>query len=297
MYDANHCVKSSVQDMTQTSAATALSGTAVTTATPTGIHPTAIVDPRAQLDPSVSVGPYTVIGPHVSIKAGTTVGPHCVIEGHTTIGQGNRIFQFNSLGAIPQDKKYAGEPCELVIGDRNTIREFCTFNIGSPGDARVTRVGDDNWIMAYVHLAHDCQVGSHTIFANNTQLAGHVHIGDWVILGGFTVVHQFVRVGAHSMTAMCSLLFADLPPFVMSQGQPAEARSMNFEGLRRRGFSAERIAAVKAMQKALYREDLTLAQAQAQIATLTDKYPEALPDVQMMLDFLEHTSPQRGIVR
>ena len=297
MYDANHCVKSSVQDMTQTSAATALSGTAVTTATPTGIHPTAIVDPRAQLDPSVSVGPYTVIGPHVSIKAGTTVGPHCVIEGHTTIGQGNRIFQFNSLGAIPQDKKYAGEPCELVIGDRNTIREFCTFNIGSPGDARVTRVGDDNWIMAYVHLAHDCQVGNHTIFANNTQLAGHVHIGDWVILGGFTVVHQFVRVGAHSMTAMCSLLFADLPPFVMSQGQPAEARSMNFEGLRRRGFSAERIAAVKAMQKALYREDLTLAQAQAQIATLTDKYPEALPDVQMMLDFLEHTSPQRGIVR
>ena len=297
MYDANHCVKSSVQDMTQTSAATALSGTAVTTGTPTGIHPTAIVDPRAQLDPSVSVGPYTVIGPHVSIKAGTTVGPHCVIEGHTTIGQGNRIFQFNSLGAIPQDKKYAGEPCELVIGDRNTIREFCTFNIGSPGDARVTRVGDDNWIMAYVHLAHDCQVGNHTIFANNTQLAGHVHIGDWVILGGFTVVHQFVRVGAHSMTAMCSLLFADLPPFVMSQGQPAEARSMNFEGLRRRGFSAERIAAVKAMQKALYREDLTLAQAQAQIATLTDKYPEALPDVQMMLDFLEHTSPQRGIVR
>ena len=294
MYDANHCVKSSVQDMTQNSAATAKT---VTSATPAGIHPTAIIDRRAELDPSVSVGPYTVIGPHVSIEAGTTVGPHCVIEGHTTIGRDNRIFQFNSLGAIPQDKKYAGEPCELVIGDRNTIREFCTFNIGSPGDARVTRVGDDNWIMAYVHLAHDCQVGNHTIFANNTQLAGHVHIGDWVILGGFTVVHQFVRVGAHSMTAMCSLLFADLPPFVMSQGQPAEARSMNFEGLRRRGFSAERIAAVKAMQKALYREDLTLAQAQAQIATLTDKYPEALPDVQMMLEFLEHTSPQRGIVR
>ena len=280
--------------MMQNSAATVLTAAVATT---TVIHPTAIIDSRAQLDPSVSVGAYTVIGPHVSIMAGTTVGPHCVIEGHTTIGQGNRIFQFNSLGAIPQDKKYAGEPCELVIGDRNTIREFCTFNIGSPGDAGITRVGDDNWIMAYVHLAHDCQVGSHTIFANNTQLAGHVHIGDWVILGGFTVVHQFVRVGAHSMTAMCSLLFADLPPFVMSQGQPAEARSMNFEGLRRRGFSAERIAAVKAMQKALYREDLTLAQAQAQIATLTDKYPEALPDVQMMLDFLEHTSPQRGIVR
>ncbi len=281
--------------MTQSSAATAT--VTATAATPTGIHPTAIIDPRAQLDPSVSVGPYSVIGPYVSIKAGTTVGPHCVIEGHTSIGRDNRIFQFNSLGAIPQDKKYAGEPCELVIGDRNTIREFCTFNIGSPGGAGVTRVGDDNWIMAYVHLAHDCQVGNQTIFANNTQLAGHVHIGDWVILGGFTVVHQFVRVGAHSMTAMCSLLLADLPPFVMSQGQPAEARSMNFEGLRRRGFSAQRIAAVKAMHKALYREDLTLAQAQAQIAALTDKYPEALPDVEMMLGFLEQTSPQRGIVR
>ncbi len=280
--------------MTQSSAATAITGIA---ATPTGIHPTAIIDPRAQLDPSVSVGPYTVIGPYVSIKAGTTVGPHCVIEGHTSIGRDNRIFQFNSLGAIPQDKKYAGEPCELVIGDRNTIREFCTFNIGSPGDAGVTRVGDDNWIMAYVHLAHDCQVGNQTIFANNTQLAGHVHIGDWVILGGFTVVHQFVRVGAHSMTAMCSLLLADLPPFVMSQGQPAEARSMNFEGLRRRGFSAERMAAVKAMHKALYREDLTLAQAKTQIAGLAEKHPEALPDVQMMVTFLEHTSPQRGIVR
>jgi UDP-N-acetylglucosamine acyltransferase len=262
-----------------------------------GIHPAALVDPKAKLDPSVSVGPYSVIGPNVTIRAGTTVGAHCVIEGHTTIGRDNRIFQFNSLGAIPQDKKYAGEPCELVIGDRNTIREFCTFNIGSPGDAGVTRVGDDNWIMAYVHLAHDCQVGNNTIFANNTQLAGHVHVGDWVILGGFTVVHQFVRVGAHSMTAMCSLLFADQPPFVMSQGQPAEARTMNFEGLRRRGFSAERISAVKAMHKALYRQDLTLEQARKQIAALPATYPESLADVQMMVSFLEGISPQRGIVR
>jgi UDP-N-acetylglucosamine acyltransferase len=262
-----------------------------------GIHATAIVDPQAQLHESVSVGPYTVIGPHVKIGAGTSVGAHCVIEGHTTIGRDNRIFQFNSLGAIPQDKKYAGEPCELVIGDRNTIREFCTFNIGSPGDTGVTRLGDDNWIMAYVHLAHDCSVGNNTIFANNSQLAGHVHVGDWVILGGFTVVHQFVRLGAHSMTAMCSLLFADLPPFVMVQGQPAEARSMNFEGLRRRGFSPDRIAAVKAMHKALYREDLTLDQARARIAELTGKHPESAPDVQMMLSFLEGASPQRGIVR
>jgi len=161
----------------------------------------------------------------------------------------------------------------------------------------VTRVGDDNWIMAYVHLAHDCVVGNHTIFANNSQLAGHVHVGDWVILGGFTVVHQFVRLGAHSMTAMCSLLFADLPPFVMSQGQPAQARAMNLEGLRRRGFSPQRIAAVKAMHKALYREDLTLEHAKMKIAELTEKYPDSAPDVQMMLSFLGQTSPQRGIVR
>ena len=177
------------------------------------IHPTAIVDAKAQIDSSVAIGAYTVVGPHVRMATGTTVGPHCVIEGHTTIGRDNRIFQFASLGAVPQDKKYAGEPCELVIGDRNTIREFSTYNIGSPGGGGVTRVGNDNWLMAYVHLAHDCAVGNNTIFANNTQLAGHVEVGDWVILGGFTVVHQFVRIGAHGMTAMCSLLFGDLPPF------------------------------------------------------------------------------------
>jgi UDP-N-acetylglucosamine acyltransferase len=263
----------------------------------TAIHPTALVDSQAQLHESVSVGPYSVIGPHVRIAAGSSIGAHCVIEGHTTIGRDNKIFQFNSIGAIPQDKKYAGEPCELVIGDRNTIREFCTLNIGSPGDAGVTRVGNDNWIMAYVHLAHDCVVGNHTIFANNAQLAGHVHVGDWAILGGFTVVHQFVRLGAHSMTAMCSLLFADLPPYVMCQGQPAAARSMNFEGLRRRGFSPERIAAVKGMQRALYRDELTLEQAKERIASLTQSHPEAAADVAMMLDFLAGTSPQRGIVR
>jgi UDP-N-acetylglucosamine acyltransferase len=261
------------------------------------IHPTAIVDPRAELDSTVVVGPYTVIGPHLKVDAGTTIGAHCVLEGHTTIGRDNRIFQFNSLGAIPQDKKYAGEPCELVIGDRNTVREFCTFNIGSPGDAGVTRVGNDNWIMAYVHLAHDCQVGNHTIFANNSQLAGHVFVGDWVILGGFTVVHQFVRLGAHSMTAMCSLLFADLPPYVMCQGQPAGARSMNFEGLRRRGFSADRIACVKAMHKALYRENLGLAQSRAQIEGLAATHPEAADDIRLMVSFLDRVDPGRGIVR
>jgi UDP-N-acetylglucosamine acyltransferase len=261
------------------------------------IHSTAIVDPGAELDSSVSVGAYTLIGPHVRVGPGTTIGPHCVVEGHTTIGRDNRIFQFSSIGAIPQDKKYAGEPCELVIGDRNTVREFCTFNIGSPGGTGITRVGDDNWLMAYVHLAHDCIVGSNTIFANNSQLAGHVEVGDWVILGGFTVVHQFVKIGAHSMTAMCTLLFADLPPYVMCQGQPAQARSMNYEGLRRRGFSVDRIAAVKAMHRALYRDDLTLQAARERIGQLVGKHHDSLFDIELMLSFLEHSSPQRGIVR
>jgi UDP-N-acetylglucosamine acyltransferase len=261
------------------------------------IHATAIVDPAAELDSSVSIGPYSVIGPHVKVGPGTSIGPHCVIEGHTTIGRDNRIFQFNSLGAIPQDKKYAGEPCELIIGDRNTIREFCTFNIGSPGDIGQTILGNDNWIMAYVHLAHDCVVGNNTIFANNAQLAGHVHVGDWVILGGFTVAHQFVRIGAHAMTALSSVLLADVPPFVMCQGQPAAARSMNFEGLRRRGWTPERISGVKAIHKALYREDLTLDAARQKISELAFTRPETSPDVAMMLSFLEQLSPQRGIVR
>jgi UDP-N-acetylglucosamine acyltransferase len=181
------------------------------------------------------------------------------------------------------------------------VREFCTFNIGSPGGGAITSVGDDNWIMAYVHLAHDCRVGNHVIFANNSQLAGHVLVGDWVILGGFTVAHQFVRIGAHAMTALCSMLLADLPPFVMCQGQPARARSMNYEGLRRRGFSPERVAAVKAMQKALYRDDLTLERAMEQIAALPENMSatalDIAPDVAMMLDFLKQSSPQRGIVR
>jgi UDP-N-acetylglucosamine acyltransferase len=261
------------------------------------IHPTAIVDARARIDPTVSIGPFSVIGADVSIGAGTTVGAHCVIEGRTTIGRDNRVFQFNSLGAIPQDKKYAGEPSELVIGDRNTIREFCTFNIGSAGGVGVTRVGDDNWLMAYVHLAHDCVVGSNTIFANNAQLAGHVVVGDWAILGGFTTVHQFVRIGAHSLTALGTVLLADLPPFVTAEGQPARARSMNFEGLRRRGFSAVRIAAVKAMHKALYRDGLTLAQARERIDALASGMPEAGPDVACMLSFLEQGTAERGIVR
>ena len=261
------------------------------------VHPSALVDPSAQLDDSVSVGPFTTIGPHVKVASGTRIGSHCVIEGRTTIGRDNQIFQFNSLGAIPQDKKYAGEPCELIIGDRNVIREFCTFNIGTAGDLGVTTIGNDNWIMAYVHLAHDCQIGNHTIFANNTQLAGHVHVGDWVILGGFTVVHQFCKLGAHSFTAMNSLLFADLPPYVMCQGQPALARSMNFEGLKRRGFSPEQIQTVKAIYKILYRDGLTLEKSIQAIDTLGLNQPQGNEVTALMSEFLRSVSPQRGIVR
>ena len=261
------------------------------------IHPLALVDSSAELDNSVSVGPFTTIGPHVKVASGTRIGSHCVIEGRTTIGRDNQVFQFNSLGAIPQDKKYAGEPCELVIGDRNVIREFCTFNIGTAGDKGVTTIGDDNWIMAYVHLAHDCQIGNHTIFANNTQLAGHVHVGDWVILGGFTVVHQFCKLGAHSFTAMNSLLFADLPPYVMCQGQPAQARSMNFEGLKRRGFSPEQIQTVKAIYKILYRDGLTLEKSIQAIDTLGMNQPQGKEVTVLMSEFLRSVSPQRGIVR
>ncbi|TSA13352.1 MAG: acyl-ACP--UDP-N-acetylglucosamine O-acyltransferase [Comamonadaceae bacterium] len=263
----------------------------------TAIHATAIIDPGAELDESVSIGAYTLIGPHVKVGAGTSIGAHCVIEGHTSIGRENRIFQFNSLGAIPQDKKYQGEPCGLLIGDRNTIREFCTFNIGSPGDLGVTRIGDDNWIMAYTHVAHDCQIANHTTLANNTTLGGHVHLGEWVTIGGLTGVHQFVKVGAHAMVGFASAVAQDVPPYMLVDGNPLAVRGVNSIGLRRRDFSVERVAVVKAMHKALYREDLTLQLARQRIADLPTQHPESLADVQMMLSFLEQSSPQRGIVR
>ena len=259
------------------------------------IHATALVDPKAQLDGSVEIGPYSVVGPHVRMGSGTRVGAHCVIEGHTTIGKDNQIFQFNSIGAIPQDKKYAGEPCELHIGDRNTIREFCTLNIGSPGDAGVTRVGDDNWIMAYVHIAHDCQVGNKTILANNTTLGGHVHLADWVIVGGLTGIHQFVKIGAHAMVGFSSAVTQDVPPFMMADGNPLAVRGFNIEGLRRRQFSEERISAVKQMHKLLYRTGKTLAQATVEIAELSQSMPQAAADVALMSQFL--ASSTRGIAR
>jgi UDP-N-acetylglucosamine acyltransferase len=255
------------------------------------IHPTAIVHPGARLGPDVSVGPYSIVGEHVEIGAGTRIGPHVVIHGHTRIGSDNRIFQFSSLGEIPQDKKYSGEPTRLEIGDRNTIREFCTFNCGTAQDAGVTRVGSDNWIMAYVHLAHDCQVGDNTIFANNAQLAGHVYVGDFAILGGFTVVHQFVRIGAHSITAMGTILLQDLPPYVMAAGNTAKPYGINSEGLKRRGFSAEAIAALKRAYKQIYRAGIPLEEAKASLA----REAAVSPELTLLSEFLDAAG--RGIVR
>ena len=259
------------------------------------IHPTAIVDPKAELDPSVTIGPYTLVGPHVKIGAGTTVAGHVVIEGHTTIGRDNRIFQFASVGAANQDKKYQGEPCELVVGDRNTIREFCTLHIGTVQDKAVTRIGDDNWIMAYVHVAHDCIVGSNTTLANNATMAGHVEVGDWVTVGGLTGIHQFVKVGAHAMVGFASAVSQDVPPFMLVDGNPLAVRGVNVVGLKRRDFSAGRIAAVRQMHKLLYRENRTLDDARAAIAALARSTPEAADDVAMMGSFL--AAATRGIAR
>ncbi|NOT17273.1 MAG: acyl-ACP--UDP-N-acetylglucosamine O-acyltransferase [Sulfuriferula sp.] len=255
------------------------------------IHETAIIHPSAQIAAGVSVGAYSIIGEHVSIGAGSTIGAHVVIDGHTTIGCDNQIFQFNSLGAVPQDKKYAGEPTRLEIGNRNIIREFCTFNLGTVQDGGVTRIGNDNWIMAYVHLAHDCHVGNHTVFANNASLAGHVEVGDYAILGGFTGVHQFCKIGAHVMTGISSVIFKDVPPYLMVGGQPAAPHGMNNEGLKRRGFSAAALAGLKRAYKLLYRDGLTVSDAQTQLALLAQDVPE----VQAMVDFLVQS--ERGIIR
>ena len=259
------------------------------------IHPSAIVDAGARLAGSVTVGPYAVIGPEVVIGERTTIGAHCVIEGRTTIGENNRIWQFCSLGAAPQDKKYAGEPTELVIGHRNTIREFCTFNTGTVQDAGVTRLGDDNWVMAYVHIAHDCQIGDQTILANNATLAGHVRIDDWVIVGGLTGIHQYCKVGAHAMLGFASAVSQDVPPFMMVDGNPLAVRGFNVEGLRRRGFSLERIGAVKQMHRVLYRKGLALETAMVEIEALRLAIPEAAADVDLMLRFL--AGAKRGIAR
>jgi UDP-N-acetylglucosamine acyltransferase len=255
------------------------------------IHPTAIIDPKAELDSSVEVGPYTTIGPDVRIDAGTTVGNHVVINGPTTIGRNNRIFHSSSLGEAPQDKKYAGEPTTLEIGDGNTIREFCTFNRGTAQDKGVTRIGNDNWIMAYVHIAHDCDVRNHTILANNSSLAGHVDMHDYAILGGFTLVHQFCKIGAHVITAVGSVVFKDIPPYVTAAGYDAKPHGINTEGLKRRGFSQEAIAQIKRAYKTLYRNGLSLEEAKAEL----NSQIEICPEIQLLVDFLQIST--RGIIR
>ncbi len=255
------------------------------------IHPAAIVDSGARIGANVEIGPYSIIGPDVEIGDGTEIGPHVVIKGHTRIGRENRIFQFCSLGEMPQDKKYAGEPTRLEIGDRNTIREFCTFNLGTVQGGGVTSVGDDNWIMAYVHIAHDCHVANKTIFANGASLAGHVTVDDLVIFGGFTGVHQFCRIGAHVITAASSLVLQDVPPYLMVAGNTAQPYGIHVEGLRRRGFTSEAITELKRAYRTLYKSGLLLEEAKGKLA----EQAKTQPDVQLMVDFLE--TSKRGIIR
>jgi UDP-N-acetylglucosamine acyltransferase len=256
-----------------------------------GIHPSALVDPGAKLARGVSVGPFSIVGPEVELGEGTWVGAHVVLDGRTRIGRHNRIFHFASIGGPPQDKKYAGEPTRVEIGDGNTIREYVTVNRGTALDAGVTRVGDDNWIMAYVHFAHDCRVGSHTIVANACQLAGHVTVGDWAILGATTLVHQFVSIGAHAFTGMGSYLPQDLPPYVTAAGNTARPYGINSEGLKRRGFSTQTIAALKSAYRTLYRSGLSLEEARREL----EAQAKACAEVRPILDFLG--SAKRGLLR
>ncbi|MEO5624094.1 MAG: acyl-ACP--UDP-N-acetylglucosamine O-acyltransferase [Dokdonella sp.] len=255
------------------------------------IHPTALVDPAARIGANVSIGAYSIVGPEVVIGERTTIGAHVVIEGATRIGRDNRIFQFASLGAEPQDKKYRGEHSELLIGDRNVIREFVTLNRGTAEGGGTTRIGDENWIMAYVHVAHDCQVGNHIVFANNATLAGHVEIGDHAILGGFTGVHQFCKIGAHAFTGMGSLINADVPPFVIVAGSYAKPRGINSEGLKRRGFDATRITAIKRAYRTVYVAGSPLAEARDKLA----EQARDSADVAALLDFIERS--ERSLVR
>ncbi|NEV61479.1 acyl-ACP--UDP-N-acetylglucosamine O-acyltransferase [Thiorhodococcus minor] len=255
------------------------------------IHPTAVIDAGAELDSSVEVGPFAVIGADVSIGAGTSVGPHAVLKGPMRIGRDNRIFQFASVGENPQDKKYGGESTWLEIGDRNQIREFATLHRGTVQDKGVTRIGNDNLFMAYTHVAHDCVIGDHVIMANAASLGGHVEIYDWVILGGFTIVHQFCRIGAHAFCAMGSVLSRDVPPYVTVGGHPAEPHGINAEGLKRRGFSADAIQAIKRAYRALYLANLRRDQAVERIRGMSDDAPE----LQMLLDFIATST--RSIVR
>lgn len=255
------------------------------------IHPQAIVDSGARLGGNVQVGPFSIIGKEVEIGDGTWIGPHVVINGRTRIGRDNRIYQFASLGEAPQHLGYKGEPTRLEIGDRNTIREYCTFHRATVAGGGVTRVGDDNFIMAYCHVAHDCVVGSHTIFANNSSLAGHVHVGDHAVLGGFTMVHQFCRIGAHCMTAVNTVTFKDIPPFLMAGGNTAIPHGLNLRGLKRRGFSEAVIEALKRAYKTVYRSDCLVTEALAELEPLAREFP----DVRVFTQFIAES--ERGIIR
>ncbi len=254
------------------------------------IHPTAIIDPSAVLADDVRVGPYSIIGANVTIGAGCDIGPHVVIKGPTTVGQNNRIYQFSSIGEDPQDKKYSDDaPTTLEIGDDNLIREHVTINRGTVQGGGVTKVGNDNWIMAYVHIAHDCIIGSHTIMANNATLAGHVIIDDYVILGGFTLVSQFNVIGAHAFTAMGSVIASHVPPYVLVSGHMAEPKMMNTEGLKRRGFDAEQIILLRKAYKLIYRQGLTVPEAISAIQNISDNVA-----LTPLIDFLQENS---GIIR
>jgi len=259
------------------------------------IHPTAIVDRSAELDPSVAVGPYAVIGADVQIGAGSSVAAHAVIEGPARIGTNNRFYSFCAIGGEPQDKKYAGERTQLEIGDGNTFREYVTVNRGTALDTGVTRVGDDNWIMAYVHIAHDCQVGSHTVLANTVNLAGHVKIGDWAVLGGYTGVHQFCKIGAHVMTGVGTVVLQDIPTYVMAAGNSAAAHGINSEGLKRRGFTPQDIAIIRRAYKTLYRSNLGLDDARRELASAASADAASARCLTPLLAFLD--SVTRGIVR
>jgi UDP-N-acetylglucosamine acyltransferase len=255
------------------------------------IHPTAQVDPKAQLAADVEVLAFSIVGPQVIVGAGTVIGPHAVVTGRTTLGERNRIFQFTSIGDIPQDRKYGGEPTATVLGNDNVVREFVSIHAGTAQDRGVTTIGNANLLLAYVHVAHDCLIGDNTVFSNNAQLAGHVTVDDWVVFGGFTGVHQFVRIGAHSMIGGGSVVLKDVPPFVTVQGYPAKPAGTNNEGLRRRGFTAGDILAVRRAYKTLYREGLSLEDARLAL----DAAAAATPALRPLVDFL--AVPGRGIVR
>jgi UDP-N-acetylglucosamine acyltransferase len=251
----------------------------------------AIVSPDARLASDVAVGPFSIIGPQVQIGARTVIGPHAVVTGPTTIGEGNRIFQFASIGDAPQDKKYRGEPTQLIIGDRNVFRESCTINRGTTHDKGVTRIGSDNLFMAFSHVAHDCVIGNNTVFANSVAMGGHVEVGDWVILGGLVAVHQFTKIGAHAFLGGGAILSRDVPPYVMVAGNPAVPHGVNAEGLRRRGFTEEQIRRIRDAYRVLYRADLKLADALARLAPLAEEHAE----IRSFVEFIQGST--RSLVR